>query len=97
MIRAAQERAIGKRYKEVAPVLDELGRRRFAAAEALALGRGGASLLAAIPGRSRPGGAGSTALCGCGSAGAWSWWRQLDGADHRPHAPNDLPRHFRHS
>ena len=36
MIRAAQERAIRKRYKEVAPVLDEQGRRRFAAAEALA-------------------------------------------------------------
>src|SRR5215510_7926539 len=46
MIRAAQERAIRKRYKEVAPVLDEQGRRRFAAAEALALGRGGVSLMA---------------------------------------------------
>jgi hypothetical protein len=30
MILAAQERAIRKRYKEVAPVLDEQSRRRFA-------------------------------------------------------------------
>ena len=54
MIRAAQERAIRKRYREVAPVLDEQGRRRFAAAEALALGRGGVSLLARITGLTRP-------------------------------------------
>jgi hypothetical protein len=54
MIRAAQERAIRKRYKEVAPVLDEQGRRRFAAAEALALGRGGVSLMARITGLARP-------------------------------------------
>src|ERR1700751_5136095 len=54
MIRAAQERAIRKRYKEVAPVLDEQGRRRFAAAEALALGRGGGSLIARITGLARP-------------------------------------------
>lgn len=54
MIRAAQERAIRKRYKEVAPVLDEQGRRRFAAAEALALGRGGVSLMARITGLTRP-------------------------------------------
>jgi hypothetical protein len=54
MIRVAQERAIRKRYKEVAPVLDEQGRRRFAAAEALALGRGGVSLMARITGLTRP-------------------------------------------
>ena len=54
MIRAAQERAIRKRYKEVAPVLDEQGRRRFAAAEALALGRGDVSLMARITGLARP-------------------------------------------
>lgn len=54
MIRAAQERAIRKRYREVAPVLDEQGRRRFAAAEALALGRGGVSLMARITGLTRP-------------------------------------------
>jgi hypothetical protein len=47
-------------------------------------------------GRSRSG-AGSATLCGCRSAGAWSWRRQLDGTDYRPRAPNDLPRHFRHS
>src|SRR5215469_6004443 len=50
MIRAAQERAIRKRYKEVAPVLDEQGRRRFVALEAQALGRGGVSLMARITG-----------------------------------------------
>jgi hypothetical protein len=53
MIRAAQGRAIRKRYKEVAPVLDEQGRRRFAAAEAQALGRGGVSLMARITGLAR--------------------------------------------
>jgi transposase len=54
MIRAAQERAIRKRYRELAPVLDEQGRRRFAASEALALGSGGVSLMARITGLSRP-------------------------------------------
>jgi hypothetical protein len=53
MIRAAQERAIRKRYREIALVLDEQGRRRFAAAEALALGRGGVSLMARITGLTR--------------------------------------------
>jgi Rhodopirellula transposase DDE domain len=54
MIRAAQERAIRKRYGELAPALDEQGRRRFAASEALALGRGGVSLMARITGLTRP-------------------------------------------
>jgi hypothetical protein len=36
MIRAAQERAARKRYREMAPVLDEQGRRRFAAMQAKA-------------------------------------------------------------
>ena len=54
MIRATQERAIRRRYRELAPVLDEQGRRRFAASEALALGRGGVSLMARITGLSRP-------------------------------------------
>jgi Rhodopirellula transposase DDE domain len=54
MIRAAQERSIRKRFRELGPVLDEQGRRRFAASEALALGRGGVSLLARITGLSRP-------------------------------------------
>ena len=53
MIRAAQERAARKRYKEMAPVLDEPGRRRFAAMEAQALGRGGVSLMSRITGLAR--------------------------------------------
>ena len=53
MIRAAQERAVRKRYKEMAPVLDEQSRRRFAALEAQALGRGGVSLIAKITGLAR--------------------------------------------
>lgn len=48
MIRAAQERAARKRYREMAPVLDEQGRRRFAAMEAQALGHGGVSLMSKI-------------------------------------------------
>jgi Rhodopirellula transposase DDE domain len=53
MIRAAQERAARKRYRELAPVLDEQGRRRFAAMEAKALGRGGVSLMSKITGLAR--------------------------------------------
>jgi DNA invertase Pin-like site-specific DNA recombinase len=53
MIRAAQARAARKRYKEMAPVLDEQGRRRFAAMEAQTLGRGGVSLMARITGLAR--------------------------------------------
>jgi Rhodopirellula transposase DDE domain len=53
MIRAAQERAVRKRYKEMAPVLDEQSRRRFAASEAQALGRGGVSLMSKITGLAR--------------------------------------------
>jgi hypothetical protein len=53
MIRAAQERAARKRYKEMAPVLDEQSRRRFAALEAQALGRGGVSLMSKITGLAR--------------------------------------------
>src|SRR5215469_10477508 len=53
MIRAAQERAARKRYKEMATVLDEQGRRRFAAMEAQALGRGGVSLMSKITGLAR--------------------------------------------
>src|SRR5262252_4346566 len=53
MIPAAQVRAIRKRYKEMAPVLDEQSRRRFAAMEAQVLGRGGVSLLAKITGLAR--------------------------------------------
>ena len=53
MIRTAQERAVRKRYKQMAPALDEQSRRRFAASEALALGHGGVSLLARITGLAR--------------------------------------------
>ena len=53
MIRGAQGRAVRKRYKQMAPALDEQSRRRFAASEALALGHGGVSLLARITGLAR--------------------------------------------
>src|SRR6202007_423852 len=53
MIRAAQERAARKRYREMAPVLDEQGRRRFAAMEAQALGHGGVSLMSKTTGLAR--------------------------------------------
>jgi transposase len=45
--------AIKLRYEALQPVLDERGRRRFAAAEALAAGRGGVSALARITGVAR--------------------------------------------
>jgi hypothetical protein len=48
MIRASQARAARKRYREMAPVLNEQSRRRFVALEAQALGRGGVSLMARI-------------------------------------------------
>src|SRR6516225_8158224 len=48
MIRAAQARAARKRYRQIAPVLNEWSRRRFVALEARALGRGGVSLMARI-------------------------------------------------
>src|SRR5262245_9451433 len=50
MIRAAQARAARKRYRQIAPVLNEQSRRRFVALEARALGRGGVSLMARITG-----------------------------------------------
>jgi hypothetical protein len=53
MIRAAQERAARKRYREMALVLNEQSRRRFIALEAQALGRGGVSLMARISGLAR--------------------------------------------
>ena len=53
MIGAAQERAARKRYREMAPVLNEQSRRRFVALEAQALGRGGVSLMARISGLAR--------------------------------------------
>jgi hypothetical protein len=53
MIRAGQARAARQRYREMAPVLNEQSRRRFAALEAQALGRGGTSLMARISGLAR--------------------------------------------
>ena len=53
MIRAAQARAARKRYRQIAPVLNEQSRRRFVALEARALGRGGVSLMARITGLAR--------------------------------------------
>jgi hypothetical protein len=53
MIRAEQERTARKRYREMAPVLNEQSRRRFVALEARALGRGGVSLMARISGLAR--------------------------------------------
>ena len=51
--RPAQARAVRKRYRQIAPVLNEQSRRRFAAMEAPALGRGGVSLMARITGLAR--------------------------------------------
>src|SRR6266404_2905766 len=53
MILAGQARAARKRYREMAPVLDEQSRRRFVALEARALGRGGVSLMSRISGLAR--------------------------------------------
>ena len=53
MIRSAQVRFARRRYKEMAPVLNEQSRRRFVAMEAQALGRGGVSLMAQISGLAR--------------------------------------------
>ena len=53
MIRAAQVRAARKRYREMAPVLNEQSLRRFVALEAKALGHGGVSLMCRISGLAR--------------------------------------------
>jgi hypothetical protein len=53
MIRAEQVRAARKRYREMAPVLNEQSLRRFIALEAKALGHGGVSLMARISGLAR--------------------------------------------
>jgi hypothetical protein len=47
------EAAIQNRHEALKPVLDEQGRRRFAAAEAMALGHGGVTLLSRITGLAR--------------------------------------------
>ncbi len=53
MIRSAQARAARKRYREMAPVLNEQSRRRFVALEARGLGRGGVCLMSRISGLAR--------------------------------------------
>ncbi|MET4072755.1 hypothetical protein ABID58_007586 [Bradyrhizobium sp. S3.2.6] len=53
MIRAAQARAARKRYREMAPVLNEQSLRRFVGLEAKALGHGGVSLMSGISGLAR--------------------------------------------
>ena len=53
MIRSALARATRKRYRQIAPVLNEQSRRRFVAMEARALGRGSVSLMARITGLAR--------------------------------------------
>jgi hypothetical protein len=52
-IRVIDESAIRLRYETLSPVLDESGRRRFGAAEALAAGRGGVSAVMRATGLSR--------------------------------------------
>src|SRR5947207_15658241 len=44
---------IRRRYQELSPVLDERGRRRFAATEARAYGYGGVSVVSRITGMAR--------------------------------------------
>src|SRR5262245_3084538 len=53
MIRPAQMRAARKRYREMAPVLDEQSLRRFVALEARAMGHGGVRAMARVSGLAR--------------------------------------------
>jgi hypothetical protein len=53
MIRVVQARAARKRYREMAPVLNEQSRRRFVALKARVLRRGGVSLMSRISGLAR--------------------------------------------
>src|SRR6202007_3014310 len=53
MIAAAQVRHLRKRWKEMEPVLNEQSRRRWAATEAKALGRGGVSCVVRVTGLAR--------------------------------------------
>jgi transposase len=52
-IRVIDESAIRLRYEKLAPVLDERGRRRFGAAEAIAAGRGGIAAVMRATGLAR--------------------------------------------
>src|SRR6202158_465641 len=53
MIAAAQVKHLRKRWKEMEPVLNEQSRRRWAATEAKALGRGGVSCVVRVTGLAR--------------------------------------------
>jgi hypothetical protein len=53
MIRGTRVREARRRYRQMAPVLNEQSRRRFVALEARALGRGGVSAMARISGLAR--------------------------------------------
>jgi Rhodopirellula transposase DDE domain len=53
MIPAVQARDARRRFREIAPVLNEQSLRRFVAMEARALGRGGVSLMSRISGLAR--------------------------------------------
>ena len=54
MTRSATLASVRQKYEALAPLLHEKARRRWAACEARALGRGGISLVAAATGLSRP-------------------------------------------
>ena len=53
MIAAGQIQQLRKRWKEIEPVLNEQSRRRWAATEARALGRGGVSCVVRVTGARR--------------------------------------------
>ena len=53
MIRAEQVRAADERFRQIKPVLDEQGLRRYAAMEALSLGHGGVCAMSRISGLAR--------------------------------------------
>jgi transposase len=53
VIRAEQIRAADGRFRQMRPVLDEQGRRRYVAMEALSLGHGGVSAMSRISGLAR--------------------------------------------
>jgi transposase len=53
VIRAEQIRAADERFRQMRPVLDEQGRRRYVAMEALSLGHGGVSAMSRISGLAR--------------------------------------------
>ena len=53
MIRGSQEQAARRRYRQMAPVLNEQSLRRFVAMEARSLGHGGVSAISRISGLAR--------------------------------------------